>query len=212
MASQTSHPPIRVLIVDDHPVVRNGLAMMLKYEPGMELVAEASNGQEAVEMFGHYQPDVTLIDLRMPNMTGVEAITTIRKEFEEARFIILTTYDGDEDIYRGLQAGAMAYLLKEAPCEELLATIRKVYSGRSHIPTAVGSKLAERMQSETLSARETEVIQLMAQGKSNREIGEVLQITEGTVKYHVNNIFGKLQVHDRTQAVITALKRGIASI
>lgn len=211
MASPTPQPPIRVMIVDDHPVVRNGLAMMLKYEPDMEWVAEASNGQEAVELFGHYQPDVTLIDLRMPNMTGVEAITTIREVFADARFIILTTYDGDEDIYRGLQAGAMAYLLKEAPCEELLATIRKVYSGRSHIPAAVGSKLAERMQSETLSGRETEVIQLMAQGYSNREIGDALQITEGTVKYHVNNIFGKLQVHDRTQAVITALKRGIAS-
>ncbi|MEM9266335.1 MAG: response regulator transcription factor [Cyanobacteria bacterium P01_F01_bin.13] len=212
MASQTSPHPIRILIVDDHPVVRNGLAMMLKYEPGMALVAEASNGQEAVELFGQHQPDVTLMDLRMPGMGGVDAILTIRQEFSDARFIILTTYDGDEDIYRGLQAGAKAYLLKDAPCEELLAAIRKVYGGKSHIPTEVGAKLAERMQCENLSAREIEVVQLMAQGKSNREIGEVLKITEGTVKYHVNNILSKLQVHDRTQAVITALKRGIASL
>lgn len=209
MASQVS---IRVLVVDDHPVVRNGLAMMLKYEPGMELVAEASNGQEAVALFGQCQPDVTLMDLRMPGMSGVDAIATIRKEFADARFIILTTYDGDEDIHRGLQAGAKAYLLKDGPSEEILAAIRKVYGGKSHIPTEVGAKLAERMQSEDLSPRELEVVQLMAQGKSNREIGDLLKITEGTVKYHVNNILSKLQVHDRTQAVITALKRGIASL
>ena len=209
MAAQAS---IRVLIVDDHPIVRIGLAMMIKYETGMELAAEASNGQEAVALFGEHRPDVTLMDLRMPEMSGVDAISTIRKEFANARFIILTTYDGDEDIHRGLQAGAKAYLLKDAPAEEILAAIRKVYGGKSHIPTEVGAKLAERMQSEDLSPREVEVIQLMAQGKSNREIGDVLKITEGTVKYHVNNILSKLQVHDRTQAVITALKRGIASL
>lgn len=211
MVVQKSFDLIRVMIIDDHPVVRNGLAMMLKYEPGMELVAEASNGQQAIALFGQYQPDVTLIDLKMPEMSGIDAIAAIRDSFADARFIILTTYDGDEDIHRGLQAGAKAYLLKDSPSEEILATIRKVYGGKSHIPTEVGAKLAERMQCENLSVREIEVVQLMAQGKSNREIGEVLKITEGTVKYHVNNILSKLQVNDRTQAVITVLKRGIAS-
>lgn len=203
---------IRVLIADDHPVVRQGLATMVKYESDLELVGEASNRQEAVELFRLYQPDVALVDLRMPKMNGVEAISTIHNEFPEARVIILTTYDGDEDIYRGLQAGAKAYLLKDAPCEELLAAIRTVYKGQSHIPTVVGAKLAERINHPKLSPRELDVIRLMTQGKSNREIGEVLCISEGTVKFHVNNILSKFQVHDRTQAVIMALKRGITSL
>ena len=203
---------IRILIADDHPVVRKGLATMFKYEPGMETVGEASNGQEAIELFRLHQPDISLIDLRMPGMDGVETITNIRNEFPDARLIILTTFDGDQDIYRGLQAGAKAYLLKDTPCEELLTAIRKVYEGRSHIPTEIGAKLAERMNKPDLSARELDVIKLMAQGHNNRDIGEKLSITEGTVKFHVNNILGKLQVNDRTQAVITALKRGIANL
>ncbi len=185
---------------------------MLKYEPDMEAVAEASNGKEAVEMFRLHQPDVTLMDLRMPQMEGVEAITTIRAEFPTARIILLTTYDGDEDIYRGLRAGAKGYLLKDASCEQLLEAIRVVHAGRSRIPPSVGAKLAERMGNPELSDREREVVRLMATGKSNQEIGTALGITEGTVKFHVNNILSKLKVNDRTQAVIVALKRGIASI
>ena len=203
---------IRILIADDHPVVRTGLALMLKYEPDMEAVAEASNGKEAVEMFRLHQPDVTLMDLRMPQMEGVQAITTIRAEFPTARIILLTTYDGDEDIYRGLRAGAKGYLLKDASCEQLLEAIRVVHAGRSRIPPSVGAKLAERMSNPELSDREREVVRLMATGKSNQEIGTALGITEGTVKFHVNNILSKLKVNDRTQAVIVALKRGIASI
>lgn len=203
---------IRVLIADDHPVVRKGLATMLKYEPGMETVGEASNGREALELFRLHQPDISLIDLRMPGMDGVETIANIRNEFPDARLIILTTFDGDEDIYQGLQAGAKAYVLKDTTCEELLATIRKVYEGRLHIPIEVGAKLAERMNKPELSARELDVIKLMAQGNNNREIGEHLSITEGTVKFHVNNILSKLRVNDRTQAVITALRRGIVNL
>lgn len=204
--------PIRVLIVDDHPVVRTGLALMLKYESDMAAIAEASNGLEAVQLFREQQPDVTLMDLRMPAMDGVAAIAAIRAEFAEARIILLTTYDGDEEIYQGLRAGAKGYLLKDAPCEELLAAIRAVHEGQSHIPAVVGAKLVERMGNPELSEREREVVQLIAKGMSNQEIALALGITEGTVKFHVNNILSKFQVHDRTQAVIVALKRGIASL
>ncbi|HZO90836.1 MAG TPA: response regulator transcription factor [Chthonomonadaceae bacterium] len=207
-----SENPIRVLVADDHPVVRRGLALMLKYEPDMEAIGEASSGREAVALFRLHRPEVTLMDLRMPDMDGVEAITSIRAEFPAARIILLTTYDGDEDIYQGLRAGAQAYLLKDAPCEELLETIRVVYAGHKRIPPAVGAKLAEHMSGSELTARELEVLRLMAKGQSNQEIGVALCITEGTVKYHVNHILSKLAVTDRTQAVIVALKRGLASL
>lgn len=203
---------IRVLIADDHPVVRTGLALMIKYEPDMEAVGEASDGLEAVSLFRRYQPDVALMDLRMPGMNGVEAIATIRNEFSTARIIVLTTYDSDEDIYLALRSGAKGYLLKDAPCDELLEAVRMVHAGRSHIPAEVGAKLAERMSNPELSGREREVVRLMAMGKSNQEIGVALNITEGTVKFHVNHILSKLQVSDRTQAVIMALRRGIASL
>src|SRR5579871_4733612 len=198
------NPPrnIRVLIADDHPVVRTGLALMLKYEPDMEVVAEANNGREALEMFRQHRPDVTLMDLRMPEMDGVQATTAIRAEFPAARIILLTTYDGDEDIYRGLRAGAKAYLLKDAPCEELLETIRLVHAGQKRITQEVGMRLAERMEGPDLTERERDVLRLMAKGRSNQEIGTALSITEGTVKFHVNHILNKLEVNDRTQAVI----------
>jgi DNA-binding NarL/FixJ family response regulator len=204
--------PIRVMIVDDHPVIRTGLALMLKYEPNMEAVGEARNGREAVALFRQCRPDVTLMDLRMPDMDGAEAITVIRAECPMARIILLTTYDGDEDIYRGLRAGAKAYLLKDAPCEELLETIRLVHNGQKCITAEVGAKLAERLEGPELTEREREVLRLMAGGRSNQEIGAALFITEGTVKFHVNHILNKLGVNDRTQAVIVALKRGIASL
>jgi two-component system, NarL family, response regulator len=210
--SQT--PPIRILIADDHPVVRSGIAAMLEIDPdaNLQVVGQAKNGYEMVDLFAQFQPDIGLVDLRMPDMTGVEAIAQIRSQFPEARLIILTTYDGDEDIYRGLQAGAKGYLLKDTPREELLQCIQAVHAGRSFIPPDIGVRLAERMSSPELSKREREVLELLPVGMSNAEIGAALQITEGTVKSHVNNILGKLNVGDRTQAVIVALKRGLISL
>lgn len=207
-----SQANIRVLIADDHPIVRTGLAMMIKYESGMEMVAQASNGAQAVQLFRLLLPDVTLMDLRMPEMNGVDAIISIRQEFPDARVIVLTTYDGDEDIYRGLQAGARGYLLKDAPIDELLSAIRKVYAGQKYIPPEVGEKLAERLSGPQLSDREQEVLCLVASGKTNQEIATALGITEGTVKFHVNNLLSKLKVSDRTKAAILALKRGIANL
>ncbi|MBI4781026.1 MAG: response regulator transcription factor [Oscillatoriophycideae cyanobacterium NC_groundwater_1537_Pr4_S-0.65um_50_18] len=208
----SSSSPIRILIVDDHPIVRNGLALMVKYESGMETLAEASSGAEAIEQFRRYQPDVTLMDLRLGDMNGVEVIAAIRQDFPTARIVILTTYDTDEDIYRGLQTGAKGYILKDAPLDELLKAIRTVHAGQQYIPPEVGAKLAERLSRPQLSERERDVLQLMAQGKSNQDIADSLHITENTVKYHVNNILSKLSVSDRTQAVLMALKRGIANL
>lgn len=204
--------PIRILLADDHPVVREGLALLLHTEPDMKVIGQANDGTEAIALFRQLQPDVALLDLRMPQMNGIEAIATIRAEFPEARLILLTTYDNDEDIYQGLRAGAKAYLLKDTPCEELLETIRAVHAGQKYIPSQVGAKLAERMSNPELSEREREVVRLMATGKSNQEIAASLKVAEGTVKFHVNNILSKLQVSDRTQAVIVALKRGIAKL
>lgn len=203
---------IHVLVVDDHAVVRNGLALMVQHEPGMTLIAEASSGEEAIALFRQHQPDVTLMDLRMPGITGVEAITTIRQDDPAARIIILTTYDGDEDIYRGLHAGAKGYLLKDAPLDEIVSAIRAVHAGKKYIPPAVGAKLSDRINDSQLSNRECEVLRLVAKGRGNREIGEILSVTEGTVKMHINHILSKLQASDRTQAVVIALKRGIIRI
>lgn len=207
-------PPIRILIADDHPVVCSGITAMLEIDPeaNLHVVGQARNGYEMVELFAQLQPDIGLIDLRMPGMSGVEAIQQIRSQFSEARLIVLTTYDGDEDIYRGLQAGAKAYLLKDTPREELLLCIQTVHAGRSFIPPDVGVRLAARMSSPALSKREHEVLELLSAGMSNLEIGTKLQITEGTVKSHMNNILSKLNVSDRTQAVMVALKRGLISI
>lgn len=212
MSSQ--NPPIRILIADDHPVVRAGIAAMLEIDPeaNLQVVGQARNGCEMVELFAQFQPDIGLIDLRMPEMSGIEAIAQIRSRFREACLIILTTYDGDEDIYRALQAGAKAYLLKDAPREELLRCIQTVYAGRSFIPPPIGERLAERMSSPVLSKREREILELISVGMSNLEIGTTLQIAEGTVKSHVNNILSKLNVRDRTQAVTIALKRGLISL
>ena len=203
---------IRVLISDDHPFMREGLAAVIDYKPDMTVVGLACNGREAVELFRQHQPDVTLMDLRMPELSGVEAIATICAEFADARIVVLTTYDGDEDIYRGLRSGAKGYVLKDAEPDELLAAIRAVHNGQKYIPPAVGAKLAERIGSPELSERELEVLRLMARGKSNLEISTALSIAEGTVKFHVKNILSKLGVGDRTQAMIVALKRGIITL
>ena len=203
---------IRVLIVDDHSIVRQGLATIINRDPEMTVIAQAEDGQQAIACFGKHQPDVTLMDLRMPQMGGVEAITAICAQFKSARIIVLTTYDSDEDIYRGLQAGAKGYLLKDAKPNELLNAIRMINRGQQYIPPEVGAKLAQRMSNPELSHRELEVLRLMGQGMSNSDIATALTIGESTVKSHVNRILSKLGVSDRTQAVIIAVKRGIVSL
>jgi DNA-binding NarL/FixJ family response regulator len=203
---------IRVMIADDHPVVREGFAAMIETEPDMAVVGQARSGEEAIELFQRLRPDVTLMDLRMPGMGGVEAIRELRREFPASRLIVLTTYDGDEDIYRAIEAGAQAYLLKDMLCEEILGAVRAVHAGQRRIPPAVGTRLAERMAGMTLSERERQVLEFVATGKSNKEIAAALEITEATVKGHMTNILGKLGVTDRTQAVITALRRGLVHL
>lgn len=203
---------IRVLVVDDHPVVRQGLVAMLEEASDILVVGQAENGREALAVFRQQQPDTTLMDLRMPEMDGVAAITAICAEFPAARIIVLTTYDGDEDIYQGLRSGAKGYLLKDAEPEELLSAIRAVYKGQKYIPSQVGAKLLERMASTELSDRELEVLQLIIMGKSTRAISKALQITERTVNFHISHILSKLGVEDRTQAVVIALRRGIVSL
>jgi two-component system NarL family response regulator len=200
------------MLVDDHPVVREGLAAMINRQRDMEVVAEAGEGQEAVSLFRQHHPDITLMDLRLPVLSGVEAIKVICSEYANARVIVLTTYDGDEDIYRALRAGAQGYLLKDMFREELISAIRTVHSGQRCIPASIATRLAERMSSHDLTAREVEVLTLIVKGYSNRDIAVALSITEGTVKGHVNNILSKLGVTDRTQAVTTALQRGIVHL
>lgn len=199
---------IRIIVADDHPVVRQGLATIIERELDMSVVGQASNGWEAKELYSKKRPDVVLMDLRMPKLSGAAAIQNICTD-NSANVIILTTYDGDEDIYNGIQAGAKGYLLKDTEPEEILYAIRTVASGQKYISKAVATKLKERMEKPELSQRELEVLQLITNGNTNHQIAAALFITEGTVKYHVNNILGKLGVSDRTQAVIAAVKRGI---
>lgn len=208
---------IRLLIADDHPVVRDGLAGVIEEQDDMVVVGEAGTGLEALALYGEHRPDVTLMDLRMPGsdglgMNGVETILAIRHQFPAARTIILTTYDTDEEIYRGLQAGAKSYLLKDVSRQILLETIRAVHAGQTPVSSEVGAKLASRVSYEPLSEREMEVLRLLVKGLSNQEIAGALFIAESTVKFHVNHILSKLNAADRTQAVITALKRGLASL
>jgi two-component system NarL family response regulator len=208
----STEAPIRVLIADDHFVVRAGLSTVINSEQDMTVVAEATNGRQAVDLFTEHRPNVVLMDLRMPEMNGVEAIAAIQREFPDSRIIVLTTYDGDEDVYRALQAGARAYILKDMVGDELIDAIRAVHAGQRRIPAAVAARLAERMPRSELTPRELEVLQLIVKGRSNREIGEALFVTEGTVKIHVNNLLGKLGVSDRTQAATAAIKRGIVHL
>jgi two-component system NarL family response regulator len=201
--------PIRILVVEDHHVVRQGLMALIGTVPGLQVVAEASDGREAILKFRQYKPDITLMDLRLPNLGGVDAITAIRGEFPSARVIVLTTFDGDEDIYRALQAGARGYLLKGMDADELIDAIRIVHNGKTRIPAPVAQRLAGRMGGQELTARETDVLREIVAGKSNKEIASALFISEATVKTHINSLLGKLGVTDRTQAATTALQRGI---
>jgi two-component system NarL family response regulator len=203
---------IRIIVIDDQAVVRQGFVSLINTVADMEVIAEGTNGQQAIELYRQHKPDVMLIDLRMPVLSGVEAISAIRRESPGARMIVLTTYDGDEDIYRSLQAGAQGYLLKDVFFEELEEAIRKVHAGSRRIPAAVAERLAERMSGSELTTRELEVLQQIVAGKSNKEIGTHLNISEATVKSHINNILSKLGVTDRTQAATTALQRGIVHL
>jgi two-component system NarL family response regulator len=203
---------IRIMVVDDQAVVRQGFVVLVNLVSDMKVIAEAANGKQAVEQFRQHRPDVTLMDLRMPVMSGVEAIVAIRKEFPQARIIVLTTFDGDEDIYRSLQAGAHGYLLKDMFFNELEDAIRTVHAGLRRIPNVVADRLAERMTSTDLTSRELEVLEQIVKGKSNKEIGTALRISEATVKSHINNLLAKLGVTDRTQAATTAIHRGLVHL
>ena len=203
---------IRLIVADDHHVVRQGLIALLKTVSDMQVVGEASDGEQAVALYRRERPDVAIMDLRMPKKSGVDAIGEIRREEPNARIIVLTTFDGDEDIYRALQAGARGYLLKDMFGEELIEAIRTVHAGKQKIPPAVAQRLAERMVGPSLTPRELEVLECIVAGKSNRDIGLDLSISEATVKTHINNLLSKLGVTDRTQAATTALQRGIVHL
>ena len=209
----TTNPSlIRILLADDHPLLRDGVAGLVADQPDMELVGEASSGREALEQFRAQRPDLTLMDLQMPEMNGIDAILAIRGEFPEARIVVLTTYTGDEQIVRALKAGAQAYLLKSMLRRELLDTIRAVHNGQRRIPPEVAVQIGEHTADDSLTSREIEVLRLIAAGKANKLVASDLSITEGTVKGHVKSILSKLGASDRTHAVTIALKRGIIEI
>ena len=208
----TDSKPIRILTADDHPLIRYGIATLVGAEPDMELVAQASTGQEAIEQFRLHQPDVTLMDLQMPGMNGIEAMIVIRSEFPNARIIVLTTYAGDVQVTRALKAGARAYILKGRLAGELLETIRAVHAGQKRITPQVAAELAEHAGESGLTEREMEVLRLIAAGNANKEIAAQLSISEETVKSRVSNILSKLGANDRTHAVTIALKRGIIEL
>ena len=201
--------PISILIADDHPVVREGLAALIGCYPDMQVVAAASNGREAIELFLQHRPDIGLFDLSMPEIDGVDAITAIRQEIPDARLIILTTYDSNEDIYRCMRAGAKAYLLKDVPRDEMVACLRAVHHGKTVVSPMMTAKLIDRLNTPALTARELEVLNCLARGDSNKEIATALYVAEGTIKTHIVAILRKLDASDRTQAVTIALKRGI---
>jgi DNA-binding NarL/FixJ family response regulator len=212
--SVSTAPPkvIRVLIADDHVTVLEGLTAIISRQPDMTVVAEAANGREAADLWRKHHPSVALLDLRMPTLDGVGAIDEIRKEDPSARIIVLTTFDTDNEIYSAIKAGAKAYLLKDARREELLECIRRVNAGETCIPPALAAKLAAGMSSESLTGRELDVLALLARGKSNKEIGANLYISETTVKSHLRSIFGKLDVLSRTEAITAASRRGLVRI
>jgi len=198
--------------VDDHPAYRKGMAALIASEPGLRVVSESGDGSEALALYRKSRPDIVLMDLRLPGLGGVEAILAIRKEFPDAKIIVLTTFDTDENIYRAIQSGAKSYLLKDTPDDELSATIRAVYAGEQPLPRNVAERLAQREKRADLSQREMEVLQLLIKGRSNKEIGSSLFISEDTVKAHLKTLFVKLQVQDRTEAAISAIQQGIVHL
>lgn len=204
--------PIGVLVADDHPIVRAGLCALVEDHPRMRLVAEAETGEQAVALALEHRPDVILMDLRMPTMDGADAIRAIRASWPDARVIVLTTYDGDEDIAQALRAGARAYLLKDATRMELMEAVEAVHRGETRIPPAVGARLAEHVAGQPLTPRELDVLREIVAGRSNKEIGGELSLSEGTVKFHVNNILAKLGASDRTHAATLAIRRGFVRL
>jgi DNA-binding NarL/FixJ family response regulator len=204
--------PIRVLLADDHAIVRSGVAQILNEQAGMQVVAEASDGGQAIDLYRRERPDVALIDLRMPVVEGAQVVERVRREFPDAVLIILTTYDTDDDIECALRAGAKAYLLKDVTPHDLVACVRAVHAGRTWVSPTIASKLAERMTRVQLTPREMSVLKLLAAGRANREIAEALSISEGTVKIHVTHLFEKLSVTSRTEAIATAMRRGLVRL
>jgi DNA-binding NarL/FixJ family response regulator len=208
MSDNTTAQPIKLLVVDDHFVVRSGVVASLALEDDLEVVAEAETGDQALMLYREKRPDVVIMDLRLPGKSGIESTAELMKEFPQARVLIFTTYDGDEDIYRATQAGAFGYLLKSSPREELLMAVRALAKGERYMPAAISSRLAARVAEPDLSPREQEILLLLGRGLSNKEIGGQLFISEDTVKRHISNLFVKLKVNDRAQATAEAIRRG----
>ena len=203
---------IRVLSVDDHPLLSEGIATMINSQPDMQLISQASSGSEAIQQYREHRPDVTLMDLRLPDLSGIDAMIAIRTEFPEARVVMLTTFEGDVEIQRALQAGARGYLLKNMPPSEILDVIRHVHAGKKRVPPQVAAHIAEHMSDEDLTAREVEVLRKIAGGNRNKDIADLLFISEETVKVHIKHIMDKLGAKDRTQAIAIGVRRGIIEL